>query len=175
MVFQPRMLRRAFMQWVSVAASLGLGGCASPSLASWRFFREEEARLVDALTERLIPADEDAGASEAGVVHYIDRQLTGFFANHQDDYREGLRGIEALCHARFGDSFAALQAGQQDAILREAEGDDELDGFFRLLLDHTVQGFYGDPRHGGNRDFVSWRMVGLPHPPVRGRRPAVRS
>ena len=32
-----------------------------------------------------------------------------------------------------------------------------------------MQGFYGDPRHGGNRDRVSWKMVGLPYPPLRGR------
>ena len=36
--------------------------------------------------------------------------------------------------------------------------------FFDLLLTHTRQGFYGDPRHGGNRDLVSWKMVGLPFP-----------
>ena len=41
--------------------------------------------------------------------------------------------------------------------------------FFDLILAHTRQGFYGDPRHGGNRDRVSWKMVGLPFPPVRGR------
>jgi gluconate 2-dehydrogenase gamma chain len=32
-----------------------------------------------------------------------------------------------------------------------------------------MQGFYGDPRHGGNRDRVSWKMLGVPYPPVRGR------
>jgi len=39
------------------------------------------------------------------------------------------------------------------------------------LVDHTIQGFYGGPRHGGNRDAVSWRMLGLPTAPVRSRRP----
>jgi gluconate 2-dehydrogenase gamma chain len=32
-----------------------------------------------------------------------------------------------------------------------------------------MQGFYGDPRHGGNREGVSWKMLGLPYPPIRGR------
>jgi gluconate 2-dehydrogenase gamma chain len=42
--------------------------------------------------------------------------------------------------------------------------------FFDLILAHTLQGFYGDPRHGGNRNMASWRMLGLACPPVRGRR-----
>jgi hypothetical protein len=41
--------------------------------------------------------------------------------------------------------------------------------FFELVLNHTMQSFYGSPRHGGNRDAVSWRMLGVPDPPVRGR------
>jgi gluconate 2-dehydrogenase gamma chain len=41
--------------------------------------------------------------------------------------------------------------------------------FFALILSHTMQGFYGDPRHGGNRERVSWKMLGLPYPPIRGR------
>ncbi len=41
--------------------------------------------------------------------------------------------------------------------------------FFGYVVDHTMQGFYGDPRHGGNRDGVSWKMLNLPYPPIRGR------
>lgn len=41
--------------------------------------------------------------------------------------------------------------------------------FFSLLVDQTMQGFYGDPRHGGNRDGTSWKMLGVPYPPIRGR------
>jgi len=32
-----------------------------------------------------------------------------------------------------------------------------------------MQGYYGSPRHGGNRDAISWRMLGLDEPPLRGR------
>ena len=41
--------------------------------------------------------------------------------------------------------------------------------FFELVRSHTMQGYYGTPRHGGNRDAVSWRMLGLDEPPLRGR------
>ena len=32
-----------------------------------------------------------------------------------------------------------------------------------------MMGFYGDPRHGGNRNRVAWTMIGMPDPPIRGR------
>ncbi len=38
-----------------------------------------------------------------------------------------------------------------------------------MVLDHCMQGFYGSPRHGGNKDYASWRMLGVPVSPVRGR------
>jgi gluconate 2-dehydrogenase gamma chain len=38
-----------------------------------------------------------------------------------------------------------------------------------MLVAHAMQGFYGDPRHGGNRERVSWKMLGVASPPVRGR------
>jgi gluconate 2-dehydrogenase gamma chain len=41
--------------------------------------------------------------------------------------------------------------------------------FFRLLVDHTMQGFYGSPRHGGNRDYVSYRILVIDYPQVIGR------
>jgi len=41
--------------------------------------------------------------------------------------------------------------------------------FFNLVRQHTLEGYYGSPRHGGNRDAVSWRMLGLDEPPLRGR------
>jgi gluconate 2-dehydrogenase gamma chain len=34
--------------------------------------------------------------------------------------------------------------------------------FFETLLANTVEGFFADPAYGGNRDMVSWRMVGFP-------------
>ncbi len=41
--------------------------------------------------------------------------------------------------------------------------------FFDLILSHAMQGYYGDPRHGGNREAAGWRMLGIPATQVRGR------
>jgi len=34
--------------------------------------------------------------------------------------------------------------------------------FFEQVLGNTMEGFFGDPIYGGNRDMVSWKMVGFP-------------
>ena len=73
--------RRDFIKITGV----GVGGMILTSSCShsggkWRFFSDDEALCVAAITEQIIPADEDAGAGEANVINYIDKQLSGFFA-----------------------------------------------------------------------------------------------
>ncbi len=161
------MRRRTFvaagLSAVAAGTTLSCGGNQS----RWRFFTEEEARTVDAICEQIIPADRDPGASEARVVNYIDLQLTRHFKKHQQTYRRGIAGVEAASRKKFGKRFVGLASEQQVEILSDAEENSK--PFFELILAHTRQGFYGDPRHGGNYTRVSWKMLGLPFPPIRGR------
>jgi gluconate 2-dehydrogenase gamma chain len=159
--------RRQFLG-IGVAATLG-GSAVSCGGGGgrWRFFTPAEARIADAICEQLIPADQDPGARLAGVVNYLDLQLTGHFKKHQQIYRQGLAAVDALSQARFQKPFADLAAADQNVILLDVEK--KARQFSDLILAHAMQGFYGDPRHGGNRGSVSWQMLGLPFPPVRGR------
>jgi gluconate 2-dehydrogenase gamma chain len=159
-------------QFLGMGVAAAGGGTAVSCLSSrvdrrWRFFTPAEARTVDAICELLVPGDQDPGAREAGVVHYIDLQLTRHFKGHQRAYRLGLAAVDRSARGRFGRAFADLSADSQMAVLHEVEKTAR--PFFDLILAHTMQGFYGDPRHGGNRDAVSWKMLGLAFPPVRGR------
>jgi len=147
----------------AVAISCKGGRTASP----WRFFTVAEAETVDAVCEQLIPADRDPGAKEARVVNYIDIQLSRTLRRHRQAYREGVAAIGRTSRTKFGRPFVELTPEQQVEALKAVEESSK--AFFELLLAHTRQGFYGDPRHGGNRNRVSWKMVGLPFPPVRGR------
>jgi gluconate 2-dehydrogenase gamma chain len=149
------------------------------------FFNDEEARTVEALAERIIPGDADnPGATEAGVVYYIDRSLAGVSTDLQVVYRLGLRALEEFCRAQHGASFRDLAAEQQDEIVRRFLGpevgeppagllfsaDDQSVGPDRPLIgrlvvivrEHTVEGFFCDPVYGGNRDAVGWKLVGFP-------------
>jgi gluconate 2-dehydrogenase gamma chain len=147
------------------AAAVSCGrGAAGPY---WRSFTAEEAQTVDAICECLIPADRYPGAHQAGVVNYIDIQLTKAFKKHKKVYRQGIAAVDAASRKAFGRRFVELTPERQVEALKDAERNSK--DFFELILTHTRQGFYGDPRHGGNRNMASWKMLGLPFPPVRGR------
>ncbi len=147
-----------------------------------RFFDEREAALLIAICERIIPRDDTPGATDVGVIHFIDRQLRGAHARHQTAYRQGLAAFSQTCLAVTRAPFADLAAEKQDEFLRLLESgkapragwsDSSPPEFFRLVVEHTMQGFYGPPRHGGNRGYASYRMLGLDYPQISGRnRPA---
>jgi gluconate 2-dehydrogenase gamma chain len=139
------------------------GGESTP----WRFLTQAEGRTLEAICEQIIPADQTPGAAWAGVVNFIDRQLTGPYRRQQARYRGGLAEIDQASIGKFGKAFAALQPEQQTALLESLTGSAKR--FFSTVIAHTMQGYYGDPRHGGNRDAVSWRMLGVPVIPIRGR------
>jgi gluconate 2-dehydrogenase gamma chain len=87
------------------------------------YFTDLQAKTVEAIAERIIPANgNDAGATEAGVVYYIDRSVTGFSINLQRIYRLGLRELERYCSHFFQAQFHELDAEQQDEIIRELLG-----------------------------------------------------
>ena len=157
--------RRAFLGAGLSAAAL-TAACGGKT-GAWRWLSDAEARTLEAICAQLIPPDQDAGAKEAGVVNYIDTQLMRAFRKHRAAYRQGLAAIEAESRAKGGKAFAELPSEAQVEVLNALE--EKSPSFFELVLTHTRQGFYGDPRHGGNRNMASWKMVGLPFPPVRGR------
>jgi gluconate 2-dehydrogenase gamma chain len=135
------------------------------------FLNPTEAAIIDAFVGHIIPAEEGSpGAREAGVTEYIDRSLSGFMRDLQPVYRNGFRALAEFVAARFGDGalYIELDEEQQRSVVGEL---DELalqdpsaflGQFYRIVREHTVQGFFGDPAYGGNRDVVGWKLVGYP-------------
>jgi len=174
-----RLSRRKFLQAaMAMAAATGSGlGCRG-ARTPWRFLTVDEARTLAALCDQIIPADEDPGAAWAGVVNYIDRQLCGPLEHLCSSYRRGIAAVDQSSRLLYGSAFAELSADRQVELLTlmeqgkapvEAWKQIASTDFFDLLVNQTMQGFYGDPRHGGNREGASWKMLGIPYPPVRGR------
>jgi gluconate 2-dehydrogenase gamma chain len=141
-----------------------------------RFFDEREALIIAAAVARIFPSDETGpGAPEGGVILYIDRQLAGPYgrdryryarphfeegvpeqgyqgkATPRELYREGLVSLAGL---------DSLTPDEQDARLREIEAT----YFFQLLRQHTIEGMFSDPMHGGNADLIGWQIIGFPGP-----------
>jgi gluconate 2-dehydrogenase gamma chain len=159
-----------------------LTGLDRPASPRYLFFTETEAVRLIAICEQLIPRDDTPGATDVGVIDYIDRQLVGALARFQSSYRRGLDSFDRTSLALDHGPFEHLTFERQTAALRRLEAgavpsefwtDPSAQAFFELVLDHTRQGFYGSPRHGGNRNYASYRMLGLAYPNVIGRNPGV--
>lgn len=74
--------RRRFLKLTAAgAAALALpwsAGARCDVRARGRVFSPAERATLEAMAARIVPADADAGAGEAGVVDYIERLLTAF-------------------------------------------------------------------------------------------------
>jgi gluconate 2-dehydrogenase gamma chain len=166
--------RRTFFMTtgVSIGGAALLYSCHQPG-ETWSYLQEAEARILDAMLDQIIPGDKDPGARDAGVIYFVDRQLTGPYKRYQRHYRNGLKNLEATSQAVRGESFYLLSPQDQTAILESLERNEvppefwsepAAASFFNLVVDHAMQGFYGSPIHGGNKDFVSYRMLGIDLP-----------
>jgi len=163
---------------MAAAAASGSGISCAGARSPWRFLTVDEARTLAAICDQIIPPDQDPGAAWAGVVNYIDRQLCGPLEHLRNSYRQGITAVNKSSHALYGTGFVGLAEAKQVELLtlmeqgrapNEAWTQFSAAAFFGLLVDQTMQGFYGDPRHGGNREGASWKMLGLSYPPIRGR------
>ena len=163
----PLLTRRQFVAAGAMSGAAVAIGCTSGNHGNWDFLTDAQARTLTAICDQIIPADDFPSASQAGALIYIDKQLVRHFRRHQDAYRDGLQQADAISRKRFNKDLADLASPQQFEIVTALEKQNP--DFFNLVRSHTLQGYYGSPRHGGNRNAVSWRMLGLDEPPLRGR------
>ncbi len=132
------------------------------------------------------------GALDSGVALFIDRQLASDWGNGgrwymagpfqtgtpQQGYqsaftparliRAGIAETNRWTQSQWNAAFADLSPSLRlQALTGLDQGTAQLAtvpaaAFFSLLLTLTREGFFADPIHGGNRDKVSWRLLGFP-------------
>jgi gluconate 2-dehydrogenase gamma chain len=146
--------------------------------STYRFFSPEEALCIIAVSEQIIPKDESPGATDAGVIHYIDRQLSGIFHYDQETYRNGIKNLQDYSTKKHSKLFETLPFDEQTQLLLKLEANQlnetewpqgKPSDFFNLVRGHTMQGFYGSPIHGGNKNFMSFEMLKIDYPLVIGQ------
>lgn len=130
-------------------------GQAQPSLT---VLTREQAAEVEAFASRIIPSDDTPGAREAGVVYFIDRGLSTWAQGQRPVFTEGLAKLSRDVGAKFSGQtrLSALTPQQQDEVLKSIEQTP----FFGTMRFATLAGMFSLPTHGGNKDFVGWKLVG---------------
>ena len=170
----------------AVAPDAALAGAELAELRQMKALSPAEAATIAAFCERLIPSDATGpGAKEANVIRYIDRALAGDLSAFRGAYTQAVVAINAYSVQRFGAAFTALTPAQQDQVLGDldrnqlAPQDPTVErqagasapqflpnarAVFEMIRTHAVQGMFGDPAHGGNTNFVGWKLVRFPGP-----------
>jgi gluconate 2-dehydrogenase gamma chain len=134
--------------------------------------------------------------SDCGLVTFIDRQLASAWGGGARLYRSGpflhgtpeqgyqlsltpreyfaagIKAANAWSRKTYGKDFDRLAPADREATLKTMEAgkaefaEVNAKQFFEMLLQSAMEGFFADPIYGGNRDKISWRMVGYPGLPA---------
>jgi gluconate 2-dehydrogenase gamma chain len=132
-----------------------------------RFFSDAELVTLAAACERILPRDQDPGALDLDVPQFIDRALAGDdYHGWQAPMRQGLAELDTMARSRFTKRFHEAAAQAQDDLLSALQdGTRAQRELFSRLVTLTLEGAFGDPSYGGNRNGDGWRLIGfLPMP-----------
>ncbi|TVY08842.1 GMC family oxidoreductase [Paenibacillus cremeus] len=141
---------------------------------------DEMRPTLEAVLERLIPEDAWPSATQGGVLDYLKRRSSEDAVTWEQLIVPGVRALDEKATAYNRQLFVALSTNEQDALLRDLE-QDRLPSFpvsqklfFTTLLNFVIEGYYGSPSAGGNREAKSWSMLGFRPGPVSGEQEPVQ-
>jgi hypothetical protein len=113
-----------------------------------RFFNAHELATVAAISELIIPADQDSpGAQAAGVPAFIDLMVSESSADLKRLWHEGLIAIDKMSQEQFSSTFTAAAPDQQITLLKAISKNEYntrsvAERFFVSIKSLTVDGYY---------------------------------
>jgi len=130
-----------------------------------RFFTADEAQLLEAIIDRLLPQDDRAQNRTIPILPVIDERLftnalNGFryedMPSDREAYALGLRAIDEMARKRFSAPFVQLTLEHQETLLKSLhDGKPDpahqvwkqipVHRFWALLLDDCVTAYYAHP------------------------------
>jgi gluconate 2-dehydrogenase gamma chain len=156
----------------------------------------EHAFIVAAVDTLIPADELSPSGSDCGIATFIDRQLASAWGGGAKMYRggpfrkgkpeqgyqlpltpaefmkAGIAAANAWSRNTYGHDFDRLASDKRvDALKAMEAGKAEFANFnarafFGRLHAMTMDGFFSDPIYGGNRNKVSWRMLGFPGLPA---------
>lgn len=118
-----------------------------------------EADDFAAIAARIIPTTATPGATEAGVIYFIDAAFAGEMSTQLEAARTGLAAFNTALGEAYPDTERLSELGEeeQDAFLRTQESG----RFFNLAWIMTMFGFFSMQKYGGNKDHIGWDLIGF--------------
>ena len=130
-----------------------------------RFFSSEEASVLGAVIDRMVPQDDRSEARTIPILPIIDERLhknslNGFryedMPPDREAYRLGIRAIDEMAQSRFQQSFVELTVHRQELILKslhDGKPDPEhatwrlmpVHRFWALVMEDCVTAYYSHP------------------------------
>jgi hypothetical protein len=113
-----------------------------------KFFRPEETRTLEALSETIIPADDHSpGAKAARVWEYIDEIVADADEGTKDLWTQGLASLKGMAEREHGKSFEDCTVDQQVALVQKISANEENparpeERFFAAAKRATIDGYY---------------------------------
>ena len=116
------------------------------------FFKPDEFKAIESLTELIMPSDETPGAKEAQVACYIDFVVSAaaeFEPSLPLEWTQGLKLLDSLSREKYQRTFHEISTADQETLLMAMSLPEREPGtthagfkFYRLVKDMTVEGFY---------------------------------
>lgn len=159
------LLAAAALWWEGLAPGLARRPLVpTPPGAPARGLDEPTWRTLAAAQDRLLPSTPDApGAAATNAIGYLDAAFASPDVAEPVKLllRRGAAHVDRAARWYRKDRFHELDGAQQDAILRSLERDTRIGlPWLRTMIMYTLEGFLGDPVHGGNAGEAAWRWLG---------------
>lgn len=134
-------------------------------LSALRFFSQQEAEVLGAVIDRVLPQDDRAEGHTIPILSVLDERLyknalNGFryedMPPDQEAYKLAIKAIEEMAQARFQESFIDLTVHRQELILKslhDGKPDPEnsvwqrmpVHRFWAMLMEDCVTAYYSHP------------------------------
>jgi gluconate 2-dehydrogenase gamma chain len=143
---------------------------AAPAPEPMHALSAAQRRTLESFLDRLCPEDElGPGAVGCGAAEYIDRQLAEYLFAEKQSFIDGLAAVEAYSIKTQSTPFVGLSEEKRDLVIGQIEEGKATDfpilrGFFNRARRLMLEGMFGDPHYGGNKNFSGWDLIKYPGP-----------
>jgi gluconate 2-dehydrogenase gamma chain len=173
--------RREFITRLTVLGSLAAAYPAAAlqrlrshatSVNELHWLDQDPWKTIAAVQQQLFPSTEDSpGASDFRAIVYLRNTIENPAADGEDKtfIVNGVGWLNDLSRQRYQRSFTALDASEQETVLRQIEQSKAGRNWLSLLLTYLLEALLADPVYGGNPGGIGWQWLehqpGFPTPP----------